>query len=486
MPQAIPQLQVQCLNGREVFPSIICEECDRYPTQHRCLFEVSVDGYLFEGRQVCGIAVCSICSSSFGNEGFFTCAEHVNRKENLPPAATNNIDTHAKSSIGQWTTRHNKAFDAPVVRADRKMDEEKKKKERGVEYSATEILLLSKAWIAASENTITGVHQKLNTFWDSVLQSYNVFKKQHEEYMEREKERDKFRMRNLNNSVNRAVFMESDSDEDNDEVFLLPVQNVGSLQQKWSKKVQLLIFKFIGVTKRYPKKSGEDKEAYYNRVHIIFLKENVSEKSFDIYRPSWEYLQDKPKFSGACALPSGKKKEVITIDENEEVQEGESAIKLRPMGRNSMKRKMEEEKILASVSKQMESEGAAITSSQLAGALQEIAKCIGSALANWQMQLAVPNASAHIQRQYYDTIVKQQIQQMMTQDTTSGSSNSIPNQIDVSSSDLQTNSSGSINVSKTTTAKGNININNTNDGDDDDDDDLSEVPGTIPPPKFIN
>jgi hypothetical protein len=144
-----------------------------------------------------------------------------------------------------------------------------------------------------------------------------------------------------------------------DEAIQLPVQNVGSLQQKWSKKVQPLVFKFIGVTNRYPQKSGEDKEAYYNHVHIIFLKENSSKKSFDIYRPSWKYLQDKPKFSVACAVPSSNKnREVITIDENEEVKEVESSVKLRPMGRNSIKWKMEEEKILASVSKRMESEGA--------------------------------------------------------------------------------------------------------------------------------
>jgi hypothetical protein len=59
--------------------------------------------------------------------------------------------------------------------------------------------------------------------------------------------------------------------------------------------------------------------------------------------------------SVACAVPSSnKKREVITIDEIEEVQEVESSVKLHPMGRNSMKQKMEEEKILASVSKRME------------------------------------------------------------------------------------------------------------------------------------
>ncbi len=61
---------------RDVFPSILCEECERFPTQHWCLFDVTKHGYLFDGCQVCGTAVCSICASSFGHEGIFTCVEH--------------------------------------------------------------------------------------------------------------------------------------------------------------------------------------------------------------------------------------------------------------------------------------------------------------------------------------------------------------------------------------------------------------------------
>jgi hypothetical protein len=161
---------------------------------------------------VCGTAVCSICASSFGNEGIFTYAEHSSTKENeCPdvignerPAAKDNKHPAAKDNnhgSAQWTTRCSKNSVAPGDRAKLKPEEENKKGECGVEYSATEILLLSKAWISASENTITGVHQKINTFWDSVLQSYNIFKQQHDDYMGREKQIDKFRMRTLMNSV---------------------------------------------------------------------------------------------------------------------------------------------------------------------------------------------------------------------------------------------------------------------------------------------
>ncbi len=99
----------------------------------------------------------------------------------------------------------------------------------------------------------------------------------------------------------------------------------------------------------------------------------------------------EPKFFVACALPSSKKKEIISVDDDEDVQDVDPDVKKCPMGRNSMKWKMDEVKILVSVSKQIES--GATTSLQLADALQEIAKCTGSAISNWQMQLAIPNAS---------------------------------------------------------------------------------------------
>ncbi len=62
----------------------------------------------------------------------------------------NNNDTNEKHSNAQWMTRHNKTSDALVVMTNQKMAEEKKKKEQGMEYSTTGILLLSKVWIFAS------------------------------------------------------------------------------------------------------------------------------------------------------------------------------------------------------------------------------------------------------------------------------------------------------------------------------------------------
>jgi hypothetical protein len=40
-----------------------------------------------------------------------------------------------------------------------------------------------------------------------------------------------------------------------------------------------------------------DAEQYYNRIHLIFLEQNQEVKSFDLYRPSWEFLKESPKFA---------------------------------------------------------------------------------------------------------------------------------------------------------------------------------------------
>ncbi len=90
------------------------------------------------------------------------------------------------------------------------------------------------------------------------------------------------------------------------------------------------------------------------------------------------------------------------------------------------------------------------------------------------MQLAIPNASPDLQRQYYDAIVKRQLQQMMAEDT-SRSSTDIPHQID-----LQTPSSWtSAAIAMTKFSRTSTESNN---ADNCDDDDFSEVPGGILPP----
>jgi hypothetical protein len=184
----------------------------------------------------------------------------------------------------------------------------REKKERGPEFCSTEILLLCKAWISASEDAVVGVNQKLKTFWSKIEDAYNVFKQQHDSYMEKEQQNDNLRMQQLHRVLGADTSMLLRENN--------PAGNAVVMQQKWDKHVKRVIPKFIDVTSRYPKKSGEDNDEYYARIHLIYLKENPSEKSFDVYWPSYEYLCTKPKFSMACSTLPGKRKEVISLDDD--------------------------------------------------------------------------------------------------------------------------------------------------------------------------
>jgi hypothetical protein len=148
---------------------------------------------------------------------------------------------------------------------------------------------------------------------------------------------------------------------------------------------------------------------------------------------------DKTKFCITNELPFSRKRELISLEDDDDPDT--AAVKVLPMGRNSTKRKLEGEKILASVSKRIEAEKNMTTSSYLAGALHEIAKCVGLAISSWQMQLAIPNASAHLQRQYYDAIVKKNLTELLKENS-SVSTTTIPNQIIALPTDGNTTSSG--------------------------------------------
>jgi hypothetical protein len=186
-----------------------------------------------------------------------------------------------------------------------------------VNIGAKDLLILSQAFIRTSENPVEGTGQTRTKFWDEVAVVYSQLKKQQEAYDSRQRKRAKY-----NSVLLRGEFLSSDDDGDDEDIqVIIPLQTASSLQQKWSKFVQPLVMKFITLTHRHPIKSGEgklpysavsllfillftiffffftDKDRYYNRIHLIFLDENPNVSSFDIYRPSWEYLKDCAKFA---------------------------------------------------------------------------------------------------------------------------------------------------------------------------------------------
>ncbi len=129
---------------------------------------------------------------------------------------------------------------------------------------------------------------------------------------------------------------------------------------------------------------------------------------------------------------------------------------------------------MASVSKKKESTTTS-TSSQLSAALLQISTSIGSALTSWQMQPALPNCSSDIQRQYYDLLVKKQIEAMRRDDENT-----------VLYSNVTPTDLIKVYAASTTpeTPDDNVDIANRNRDTDECSDVSEEVPGTIQPLKF--
>jgi hypothetical protein len=214
------------------FPKALCSECEELPTQHRCLAPVKSGGVLFGkvGHQrVCGVPVCTPCNAASGNEHIYRCADHLD-KENDAGAS------NSKKKAG------NKQKTGAVVRT--------------AEYSSTELLILSQAYIKTSENAIDGTCRRQSKFWDDVLECYKKLKAQQEEYDERCRKQKRYTEHSLRRSMSNE-FLESSEDEVEKQT--LPPRTASSLQQKWSKFVQPLVTKFIGLTQRHPKRSGEGK-----------------------------------------------------------------------------------------------------------------------------------------------------------------------------------------------------------------------------------
>ena len=116
------------------FPKALCSECEELPTQHRCLAPIKSGGVLFGpvGQQcVCGVPVCSPCNATSGNENVYHCADHLDKEND---AGASNVKQKAGKNI------NNMPLTGAVART--------------AEYSATELLILSQAYIKTSENAI--------------------------------------------------------------------------------------------------------------------------------------------------------------------------------------------------------------------------------------------------------------------------------------------------------------------------------------------
>jgi hypothetical protein len=176
-----------------------------------------------------------------------------------------------------------------------------------------------------------------------------------------------------------------------------------------------------------------DKNRYYNRIHLIFLEQNPNITTFDLYRPSWEFLKDSPKFksisaalsSNPCVRATNKRKAAISPDDgnqlfspgpNSSTVETPSHRDSRPLGKKASKRRQEEDKIIENVSSQLRDGLSNNPSSDagiaIANALGHFTTIISTTLQHWQDRQSYENADPELKKRYDELLLKEKIYQM--------------------------------------------------------------------------
>ena len=117
-------------------------------------------------------------------------------------------------------------------------------------YTAKELLLLSQAFIRASEDVEKGVSRKSEKLWEHITEVYHMLKSNQEAYDRRQDKKKRY------HSTSIRLF-DDDSFNYDDEIYMLPVRTPNSLQLKGSKGIKPEVTRFISLTKRFPKKAAK-------------------------------------------------------------------------------------------------------------------------------------------------------------------------------------------------------------------------------------
>jgi hypothetical protein len=275
----------------EGYSSAPCSVCHTVMTNHRCLHPVKRGLIVLEviGR-VCGKPVCGPCNFRHGNKNVFRCPVHsVSDESSMQTSEEDDVAGKENIPVVAITSEN-----PPAVVSSSKGGKVMARITKGSDYGAKDLLILSQAFIRTSENPVERTGQTHTKFWDEVAVAYSQLKKQQEAHDSCQRKRTKY-----NEVLLRGEFLTSDDEGGDEDIqVIIPVWTASSLQQKWSKFVQPLATKFITLTHRHPRKSGEgklpsyvvlvffvllftiffslftDKDRYYNIIHLLLLDAN--------------------------------------------------------------------------------------------------------------------------------------------------------------------------------------------------------------------
>jgi hypothetical protein len=188
-------------------------------------------------------------------------------------------------------------------------------------YSTVQDLLVSKAFILASEDAEHGVGQRGAAFKNALAVSYKTVVAA-QLRLDRESYNNAAR---IQRSVHHTLGIADNSLEGAGAGLPSPYpdRNGDALLRRFTGHICPGVTKFLAFEKQFPGKSGTDKEIEFTRIAAIY-KQRVGHDF--IYRACLEYLRDKPKFLGYMNAedarikkrPAGKKK-TMEVLKNEAV-----------------------------------------------------------------------------------------------------------------------------------------------------------------------
>ena len=160
---------------------------------------------------------------------------------------------------------------------------------RGSSYTKTEDLLISKAFISASEDSITGIQQKASQFQ----------KKMHEMYVKliEEEEASTKKAMEAFSASSQATLMEGPPPK-----ILYDRRKPDSIMKRFKSVIMPVVNKFAGIVSTTPTKSGENEEDHMKTCMANYKKRFPHLAPIENYIECYEFLKVYPKFTAYCDL----------------------------------------------------------------------------------------------------------------------------------------------------------------------------------------
>ena len=156
----------------------------------------------------------------------------------------------------------------------------------------------------------------------------------------------------------------------------------------------------------------------------MFLEQNPNLGCFDIYKPSWEYLQDCPKFVSIMkslqSNPNVRDKKKTRAAGGQEEGQGSSTDDVvleqrstRPQGNKAAKRKAEGDLIVENVTTRLKDVASSTSSgTAVASAIKDFSSVLSAFFADWQDKTNFQSVDPALRKTYEELKIKERIREM--------------------------------------------------------------------------